>query len=66
MPVSLISLQDVQLHSCLGPIQRTFLLLAAAPGPDRDAMIKMWCVSVWKAYSTSHEAIKILAQTYHL
>ena len=41
-------------------------VMTAAPGPDRDAMIKVWCVSVWKAYSTSHEAIKILAQTYHL
>ena len=38
-------------------------VLAAAPGPARDAAIRRWCESVWDAWSHAHPAIAALAQT---
>jgi len=35
-------------------------VMAAAPGPERDKMIDTWCVSVWNAYHSSHEAVACL------
>lgn len=32
-------------------------VLAEAPGPDRDAMIHCWCISVWEAFQESREEI---------
>ena len=32
-------------------------VLAEAPGPDRDAMIHWWCISVWEAFQESREEI---------
>lgn len=32
-------------------------VLAAEPGPVRDAMIHKWCESVWQAWSESRQAI---------
>lgn len=32
-------------------------VLAAAPGPDRDAAIDDWCRSVWDAYHGSRHVI---------
>jgi hypothetical protein len=36
--------------------------LAAAPGPERDAMIERWCASVWGAWEGSRAAIAELLQ----
>jgi hypothetical protein len=30
-------------------------VLAEAPGPNRDAMIHCWCISVWEAFQESRE-----------
>jgi len=46
-----------------GEITITHVLKAPA-GEDRDVMIKTWCVSVWEAYSDSHETIRTLLQSY--
>lgn len=35
-------------------------VLITKPGSERDAMIKKWCQSVWKAYAESHEQVKNL------
>lgn len=32
-------------------------VLAAAPGPERDAAIDVWCASVWNAYIANRPAI---------
>ena len=32
-------------------------VMAKAAGPDRDAAIDRWCVSVWNAYGDSHQAV---------
>jgi hypothetical protein len=32
-------------------------VLAESPGPDRDAMIHCWCISVWEAFEASREEI---------
>ncbi|MGB6130870.1 MAG: DUF5946 family protein [Acidobacteriaceae bacterium] len=37
-------------------------VLAAEPGPARDAMIHAWCESVWQAWSESRQAIVELVQ----
>jgi hypothetical protein len=37
-------------------------VLAAAPGPQRDAMIHNWCVSVWEAWRAAREQIVDLAR----
>lgn len=37
-------------------------VLAAEPGPQRDAAIRDWCASVWDAFSNSHQQIEELAQ----
>jgi len=37
-------------------------VVAAPPGPHRDAMIHNWCVSVWKAYGAAREQIVELAK----
>jgi hypothetical protein len=37
--------------------------LNAAPGPERDLMIKSWCASVWQAYADWHPTIAALATT---
>jgi hypothetical protein len=38
-------------------------VLAAPPGPARDAMIHNWCVAAWEAWKDSHEQIAALAKT---
>ena len=35
-------------------------VLAAEAGPARDAAIEAWCVSVWQAWSGSHERVREL------
>jgi hypothetical protein len=40
-----------------------FDVVAASPGPDRDAMIEQWCRSVWEAYSDSHKAVTDLVRS---
>jgi hypothetical protein len=37
-------------------------VLAATPGPARDAMIHEWCASVWKAWAGCRSQIVELAQ----
>jgi len=37
-------------------------VLAAAPGPQRDAMIHNWCVSVWEACREARPRIADLAK----
>lgn len=41
-------------------------VLQAEPGPARDAMIRHWCQSIWKACAQCHEAIRdyLLQQGY--
>jgi hypothetical protein len=39
-------------------------VLAAEPGPARDAMIRCWCDSVWQSWLSSHSAIVDIAQKY--
>jgi uncharacterized protein DUF5946 len=38
-------------------------VVAATPGPARDAMIRAWCVSVWEVWRDSREPIARLAKT---
>jgi len=38
-------------------------VLATPEGPKRDKMIHNWCMSVWGAYSKSHEKVADLVQT---
>ena len=33
-------------------------VLAAPPGPERDAMIRTWCASVWEAWEESHQRVR--------
>jgi hypothetical protein len=37
-------------------------VLAAAPGADRDAMIRTWCDSVWAAWKDAHVQIAELCE----
>lgn len=37
-------------------------VVGAAPGADRDAMIRRWCASVWEGWRGSREAIVSLAR----
>jgi hypothetical protein len=37
-------------------------VLAAEPGEARDAMIRVWCESVWDAWGQSHTSIRALLQ----
>ena len=39
-------------------------VLAAEPGPARDAMIGCWCDSVWQSWLPSRSAIIDIAQKY--
>jgi GrpB-like predicted nucleotidyltransferase (UPF0157 family) len=39
-------------------------VLAAPPGPERDAAIDAWCASVWEAYADSHEAVAELLRRH--
>lgn len=32
-------------------------VLAESAGPERDAKIREWCVSVWQAYSKNHQKV---------
>lgn len=38
-------------------------VLAVPPGPERDAMIDAWCVSVWDAYRDVHGQVAELVRT---
>lgn len=38
-------------------------VVKATSGPDRDAMIKNWCVSVWGAYRNCHATVAALAKS---
>ena len=38
-------------------------VINAQKGPKRDEMIEKWCISVWEAYSESHEKVADLVQT---
>jgi Family of unknown function (DUF5946) len=51
-----------ELPSDRGAIKVTDVLAVPA-GPERDAEINKWCVSVWKAYNKVYEQVKDLAQT---
>jgi hypothetical protein len=35
-------------------------VMATEPGAERDAAIDQWCASVWNAYQTSHDIVKVL------
>ena len=37
-------------------------VLNAAPGEERERMIRKWCVCVWDAYSQSHETVAELVK----
>lgn len=37
----------------IGPMD----VMAAAPGPDRDAAIRAWCADVWAAYDANRYAL---------
>jgi len=39
-------------------------VLAAAPGPRRDAAIRAWCRSVWTAYGGCHSAVADLLRAH--
>ncbi|HEV7424193.1 MAG TPA: DUF5946 family protein [Candidatus Paceibacterota bacterium] len=47
------------------PIRRgeitVYDVLLASGGPERDAMIKQWCLSVWQAYDEVHKQVADLA-----
>jgi hypothetical protein len=49
------------------PVKRAAItvadVVAATPGPARDAMIRAWCVSVWEVWRDSREPIARLAKT---
>ena len=38
-------------------------VLAQPPGPQRDQMIRDWCVSVWQAWRASHTEVRELVKT---
>ena len=38
-------------------------VLAHAPGPARDAVLDMWCASVWAAYHDAHRSVAELLRT---
>ena len=38
-------------------------VLQATPGQMRDAMIKEWCASVWRAYKNSHATVASLVRS---
>ena len=35
-------------------------VILAEPGAKRDQAIETWCASVWQAWSTSHERVRVL------
>jgi hypothetical protein len=37
-------------------------VMGALPGPERDKMIRRWCVSIWDAYRESHKKVADLVQ----
>lgn len=37
-------------------------VLAAAPGEERDHLVKNWCESVWEAYKSVHKQVKDLVK----
>jgi hypothetical protein len=37
-------------------------VLESTPGPERDEMIRRWCVSVWTAFSNQHDKIRSLTE----
>jgi uncharacterized protein DUF5946 len=39
-------------------------VLAAEPGPERDAMIERWCASVWQSWKDSHAAIATIGREH--
>lgn len=41
-------------------------VLHAEPGPERDRMIKVWCSSVWNAYKSSHDMIRLHFNKYFM
>jgi hypothetical protein len=41
-------------------------VLAAAPGPERDAAIEAWCECVWAAFRASRHTIVDLLQEYEI
>jgi hypothetical protein len=38
-------------------------VLAQSPGPQRDQMIRNWCVSVWQVWKASHTEVRELVKT---
>ena len=46
-------------HAAIGAAD----VIAAAPGPARDAMIRRWCAAVWQDWQASRAEIVALAQT---
>jgi hypothetical protein len=41
-------------------------VLAASPGPQRDAAIENWCRSVWASFSGNRQTIIALLQEYQI
>ena len=41
-------------------------VLAAAPGPGRDAAIHEWCASVWQAFRENRHAMVALLEEYRI
>lgn len=39
-----------------------FEVMVAPPGPERDAMVEKWCLSVWQAYVDSHGNVVALVK----
>lgn len=39
-------------------------VLAADPGPARDALIERWCASVWQSWFENHHVIQTIARKH--
>ncbi len=37
-------------------------VLTTNPGEERDEMIRLWCIFVWEAFKSSHDAIATIAR----
>lgn len=41
-------------------------VIAAAPGPERIAAIRTWCLSVWRPWSVHRERVEALLRQYRV
>jgi hypothetical protein len=39
-------------------------MLAAGPGPIRDAALMAWCASVWKAWAADHDRVRAMVDPF--